>query len=122
MENDILIMIIKLVIFLPLTILMLYFILKYTGAKMQDINKNKIVNIIERVGISKTSYLVVIKVIEDYYLMQVDSGKSKLLMKLDNDKVNDLKKNSILQQQNNKVQALKLLDFLRKKEDKYEDK
>lgn len=122
MEKDILVMIIKLVIFLPLTIVMLYFILKYAGVKMNDINKNKVVNIVERVSISKTSYLVVIKVIEEYYLMQVDSSKSKILMKLDKDEVNDLKEHSILQQQNNKIQAFNLLDFLRKKEDKYEDK
>lgn len=122
MGKDILIMIIKLIIFLPLILLILYFILKYGGTKMQNINKNKAINIIERISISKNSYLLVIKIIDEYYLMQVDSGKSKVLMKLDKEKVDDLKQRSILEQENKKVQAFKVLDFFKKKEDEYEDK
>lgn len=111
MTYEIIQMCVKIVIFLPITLGLIYIIIKYGNGKLQNFNNGKVISITERVSFSKNSSFIVVKILEDYYLVSVNNDKSEILLKLDNDKVEELKK------ENNNINIKNFTDKLISKKD-----
>ncbi|SHJ67914.1 Flagellar biosynthesis protein, FliO [Hathewaya proteolytica DSM 3090] len=127
MDNDILIMVIKLVIIMPAMIAILYFLLKYSNTKLQAVNKNKIISVIEKTAITKNSYMMVVKIADEYYVMHVNSDKSRIIKKIDKEKVEEIRKNAMKPEDalspdiSTRVEGI-IKSFVKKREKKNEDK
>ncbi|MFX0548878.1 flagellar biosynthetic protein FliO [Hathewaya histolytica] len=93
-------MIIQIVIFLPVTLFLIYTIVKYGGNKMQSFNNGRVINIIERTQISKEGFLVVAKIVDKYYLISTTNSKNEILQEIDRERVEHL-----LQEKSNKENA-----------------
>lgn len=111
MTQELIIMFIKIVIFLPITLGLIYVIVKYGNGKLQNFSNGKVISITERVSFSKNSSFIVVKVLDDYYLVSVNNDKSEILTKLDNNKVEELKK------ENNNINIKNFTDKLISKKD-----
>lgn len=116
MTYDLFEMCVKVIILLPITLGMIYFIIKYGNGKLQSFGTNKIMKVIEKVQLSKDSCIAVIEVLGEYYLVSIGNGKSEILLKLDNEKIEEIFSSKKLQVKNNK--GIKdLITKIYKKED-----
>lgn len=92
MDISVLKMVFQIIIFLPLTLFLIYVIIKYGGDKLQNISRGSIIKIIERVQVSKDSFLVIAKVLDKFYLISTSGNKNEILKELDGEQVEKLLK------------------------------
>lgn len=88
MEGSIWIMLLKIIVFLPFTILLIYLVLKYGGSSALKIQNRKYIKIIEKTCLSKDSSIILANVGEKYFLMSCTSSHNEILMELDKDEIN----------------------------------
>lgn len=74
--------ILRLIIFVPFIIFLIYLSLKVGGSKLQNIQNGRFLKILERVQISKENYILVIKIGEKGYVMSSTNDKIEMLMEL----------------------------------------
>lgn len=82
MDSQFFLMLIKIIIFLPLIIFLIYLFVKYGGNKLQDIQSGKYIKIIERVPLSKENNLLIIKIGEEGYVISSTQNKIEIMMEL----------------------------------------
>lgn len=80
-------MILKIVIFLPFILLLIYASVKFGGSKLQDIQNGRYIKILERTPISKENSVLVIKIGEKGYVMASTNGKLEILSELEKEEV-----------------------------------
>lgn len=76
-------MILKIIVFLPFILLLIYISIKYGGNKLQDMQNGRYIKIVERASISKENSLLVVKIGEKGYVMSSASGKIEVVSELD---------------------------------------
>lgn len=76
-------MLLKIIIFLPFILLLIYISIKYGGNKLQDMQNGRYIKIIERAAISKENSLLVVKIGEKGYVMSSVNGKLEIVSELD---------------------------------------
>lgn len=76
------VMIIKLVVFLPFILLLVYVSLKYGGSKLQHMQNGRYIKVLERVAISKENSLVVVRIGEKGYVLTSSAGKVETLLEI----------------------------------------
>jgi len=104
MEGSILIMVLKIIIFLPFTVLLIYLVLKYGGSSSLKLQNGKYIRIIEKTCVSKESSIVLTAVGKKYFLMSCTNSNNEILMELNQDEINQFlanKDNSIKNGLNN---------------------
>ncbi|MFA9398589.1 MAG: flagellar biosynthetic protein FliO [Clostridiaceae bacterium] len=79
---DIFLSVLKLIIFLPLILFMIYFSLKYGGSKLNNFQNGKFIKIIERVNLSKDNSVVLTKLGEKYYILSSSNSNVEILKEL----------------------------------------
>lgn len=79
MDGQIWIMLIKIVIFLPFVLLLIYISAKLGGSKLQSMQNGKYIKVIERVPLTKDSSLVVTKIGEKGFVLSSSNGKVEIL-------------------------------------------
>lgn len=82
MEYSVIKMIFQILIFLPITLLLIYLIVKLGGSKVNTLGNRKIITIIERVQVSKEGFLLIVKILDKYYLMSSNSKTNEILKEL----------------------------------------
>lgn len=98
MDGQIWLMLIKIVIFLPCILILIYLSAKFGGSKLQSMQNGKYIKVIERVPLTKDSSLVVTKIGENGYVLSSSSGGINILTKLSDDelkRVENSKKNVV---------------------------
>ena len=132
MDFEILWMFLKIVIFIPFIVILIYLSLKYGGGKLQKFQNGKYIKILERVPISKENSIILAKIGDKGYVMSSTHGRMEIMTELTEEEVLEIEKakqESIPQYENfkdfctkNNLKGLyKKLSF--KKEDKrYEKK
>ncbi|WP_142414815.1 flagellar biosynthetic protein FliO [Hathewaya massiliensis] len=83
-------MVVQIFMVLPITLLLIYLIVKLGGSKVNSLNKGKIITIIERVQISKEVFLLIAKVMDKYYLMSSSIKGNEILKELDREEIENL--------------------------------
>lgn len=80
-------MMFRTVMALLFVIFLIYISMKYGGGKLQNIQKNKFINILERAQISKENSLLVVKVGEKMYVISSTSGRIEIVYELSQDEI-----------------------------------
>lgn len=124
MDGQTLGMILKLIVFLPFVIFLIYLSLKYGGNKLQNIQNGKFIKIIERVQVSKDNSLFIAEIGDKTYLMSSASSGLDIKRELTEEEIIKLKSKEEIPAIKNYGDLLKILknkiNF--KKVDKYEEK
>ncbi|MCY6483693.1 flagellar biosynthetic protein FliO [Clostridium aestuarii] len=76
-------MFIKVAVFLPFIIFLIYLFFKFGGEKLQNIQNGKYMKVIDRMPLSKENYLFIIKIGEKGYVMSSTQGSIEILKELD---------------------------------------
>lgn len=100
-------MILKLVIFLPVIIILIYISLKYGGDKLQGMQNGKYIKVLEKTPLSKESSLVVAKIGSRGYLLSSSDAKVEILMEINEDELNSIEQNKKLPEYKNVNEFLK---------------
>lgn len=91
MDGQTLGMILKLIIFLPFIIFLIYLSLKYGGNKLQNFQNGKFIKIIERVQVSKDNSLLIAEIGDKTYLMSSASSGLDIKRELTEEEILKLK-------------------------------
>ncbi len=98
MDYNYFIMIVKLVFSLVVVLSIIYLLSKVTSNKIQEINKDKYIKVLERTQISKDTMISIVKVGDKGYIMSTSQGRcSKIddLSPTDIEEIEMLKKKEI---------------------------
>ena len=76
------------------SILVLVLVIALANFSLKLLNKhikyqNKIINIVERVSVSNSSSICVVKIIDSYYLMSLSNGENKIIKELDGEDIEE---------------------------------
>lgn len=95
------IMLLKILVFLPFIILLIYLSMKYGTRKLQNMQNGKFIKVLERVPISKDNSLVVVKIGDKGYVLTSSASNIDKLMELKDDELKKLENtNSIPEYKN----------------------
>ncbi|MDF2882594.1 MAG: flagellar biosynthesis protein FliZ [Clostridiaceae bacterium] len=72
-------MLLKIIVFLPFVIFLIYLSLKFGGSKLQQMQNGKYIKVLERVPLSKESNLVVVKIGDTAYVISTTLNKVEIL-------------------------------------------
>lgn len=124
MDGQTLEMVLKLVIFLPFVIFLVYLSLKYGGSKLQNLQNGRLIHIVERVQISKDNSLFVAKVGDKAYLMSSATGSIEILKELSEEEVKNAESKEIIPKVDNFKELCSLFKnkIYNKKVGKHEEK
>lgn len=84
-------MILKIAIFLPMVLFLVYLSLKYGGSKLQNMQNGKFMKIIEKVPISKENSLLIVEMGKKAYVLSSTQGKIEILMELTEEEISMIK-------------------------------
>jgi flagellar protein FliO/FliZ len=90
MDTQLLDMIVKILLFLPFVVLLIYISLKYGGTGLRRLQNGRFVKIIERVPISKDNSIMVIKMGEKAYVVTSTNKSIEILKELDSEETAEL--------------------------------
>jgi flagellar protein FliO/FliZ len=86
-DGEFWILIIKIIMFLPFILILLYLSLKYGGNKLQKLQNGKYMKILDRIALSKDNSIVVVKIGERAYTISSSSKEIKILFELPKDEI-----------------------------------
>ncbi|WP_125152183.1 flagellar biosynthetic protein FliO [Clostridium rectalis] len=118
MDRQFVVMIFKILVFLPFILLIFYISIKYGGDKLQKIQNGRYMKILDRISLSKDNALLIVKIGERGYVVSSSNGKIEILL--------EISKEELLKVESSKevIELKSLKDMYKKlitkKEDKYE--
>lgn len=83
---------IKILIFLPIILFLIYVFTKYGGSTLQNIQKGKYMSILDRLPLSKDNALLIVKVGEKMYLISSSQGKVEVIEELNSEEAEKIEK------------------------------
>ena len=86
-------MLIKLLIALGITLGIMFLSYKVLGTKVESVNNNKYIKVIERTQLSKDSALLVIKAGKKGYIMSCSANNIEKVEELSEDEINEIEEN-----------------------------
>lgn len=98
MDLQFLWMLLKIIMFLPFILLLIYISIKYGGNKLQDMQNGKYIKVLERAAISKENSLLVVKIGEKGYIMSSTSGKIEVVSELDEEEILNIEASRVVPQ------------------------
>lgn len=93
-DTEYLIMIVKLLIFLPIILFLIYASLKYGGSKLGNTQDSKMIRILKRVPMTKDTTLIVVKIGYRGFVMVSSANKTETVMELDDEQLAGFEKES----------------------------
>lgn len=109
-------MFIRVIVFLPFIIFLIYLFFKYGGAKLQEIQNGKHMKILDRMPLTKENSLLIVKIGEKGYVVSSAQSRIEVLMELSESELKKLEENNSIQQYGNFKDVISKLTV--KKEDK----
>jgi len=77
----------KIIIFLPFILFLIYLSLKYGGTKLQVLQGGKYIRIVEKISLSKDNSIMVVKIGDKGYVMSSTNNKIEILKELDSEEL-----------------------------------
>lgn len=93
-------MVVKIVIFLPFVVFLIYLVLKYGGTSLQKVHNGRFIKIVERVPISKDNNIMVIKMGSKSYVVTSTVHSIEILKELEDDEEIELMESKVVPQFN----------------------
>ena len=75
-------MFVKILVFLPFIIFLIYLLLKYGGVKLQEVQNGRYMKIVDRLALSKENSLLIVKIGEKGYVVSTVQGKIEIHMEI----------------------------------------
>lgn len=131
MDLEFLKMLMQLLIALGVTLGIMFLSYKILGTKVESINNNKYIKVIERTQISKDNAILIVKVGKKGYVMANSSNSVEKLSELSEEEINEIEENKRKSNQEiidgynkfisvSKNNVSKILKNIRSKEEKHE--
>lgn len=95
---DIFISILQMFLVLPIILILIYISIKVGGSKLDTLNKNRYIKIIERVPLNKENSIFLIKLGQEYYVAASNNGSFEIIKELSKDEVIKLEENKEIPQ------------------------
>ena len=113
-------MFVKILVFLPFIIFLIYLLLKYGGVKLQEVQNGRYMKIVDRLALSKENSLLIVKIGEKGYVVSTVQGKIEIHMEISQEDLAKIESTKAIPQ----YESIKdLITKLKKgKEDKHEKK
>lgn len=83
-------MIVQLILALGVTLGLMFLSFKLMGTKLNAINNNKYIKVIERVQVTKENAMLIVKIGKKGYIMTSTAGRMEKLSELSEDEINDI--------------------------------
>lgn len=115
--KDSILMFIKLLVFLPFIIFLIYFFFKYGGSKLQEIQKGKYMKILDRMALSNDNSILIVKIGEKGYVISSSQGKVEIMMELSQIELMKLEESNKIEQFGSFKEATSKLMLKRKIKD-----
>lgn len=96
MGSEFFIMILKILVFLPTILGLIYLSLKYGGTKLQHIQNGRFIKVLERIPLSKENSLIVTKIGDKGYVVSSSQGKVEILLELKEEELEKLEASKIV--------------------------
>lgn len=107
-------MLLRIIIFLPIILFLIYLLGKLGGNKYQAYQNGKIMNVIERLQLSKDNSILVVKICDKHFIVSSTTGKIEILLELD-------KEDIIYLDKKNGVESINIKSIYEKLKNKKED-
>ncbi len=88
-------MLLKIIIFLPLIIMLIYISIKYGGTKFQSAQNGKYLKIVERIQISKENSILLVKIGNKAYVMSSSASNVQVIYELTEEELKELDENKL---------------------------
>lgn len=72
----------KIIVFLPFVLMLIYISIKYGGGKLQDLQKGKYMKVLDRLPLSKDNNILAVKIGEKAYIISSSQGKVEILFEI----------------------------------------
>ena len=113
-------LLLKIIVFLPFILLILYLSLKYGGNKLQKLQDGRYMKILDRVALSKENSILVVKIGEKAYAVSSGSKEIRILFELPKEEILSIESSKEIPQYEDVKELFKKL--IMKKEVKDENK
>ena len=120
MDSEFWILLLKILVFLPFILSILYLSLKYGGSKLQKLQDGKYMKILDRIALSKDNSIAVVKIGEKAYAISSSSKEIRILFELPQDEIISIESNKEIPQYEDIKELFK--KHIMKKEVKDENK
>lgn len=80
-------LLLKITIFLPFILLILFLSLKYGGNKLQKLQNGRYMKVLDRIGLSKENSIIVVKIGEKAYAISSSSKEINILFELPQEEI-----------------------------------
>jgi len=87
MDGEFLILIFKIIIFLPFILFILYLSLKYGGTKLRKLQDGRYMKVLDRISLSKENSIVVVKIGGKAYAISSSSKEIHILFELPKEEI-----------------------------------
>lgn len=78
---------IKIIIFLPIILFLIYIFAKYGGSSLQKIQKGRYMSVLDRLPLSKDNALLIVKIGHKVYLISSAQGKVEVVEELNYEEI-----------------------------------
>jgi flagellar protein FliO/FliZ len=119
-EVEFWILLLKILVFLPFILLILYLSLKYGGNKLQKLQDGRYMKILDRVSLSKDNSIIVVKIGEKAYAISSSSKEIRILFEVPQEEITSIQNNRDIPQYEDMKELFK--KHIMKKEVKDEKK
>ncbi len=86
-DGEFWILLLKILVFLPFILLILYLSLKYGGNKLQKLQDGRYMKILDRIALSKDNSIIVVKIGEKAYAVSSSSKEISILFELPQEEI-----------------------------------
>jgi flagellar protein FliO/FliZ len=100
MGMDFIVMMLKVIIFLPCILGLIYISLRYGGTKLQHMQNGRFIKILERVPLSKENSLLVARMGDKGYVVSSSNGKIEILLELEQEELLKIEEGKVIPQYN----------------------
>ncbi|MBU3180634.1 flagellar biosynthetic protein FliO [Clostridium psychrophilum] len=87
MDGEFILLIFKIIIFLPFILFLLYLSLRYGGSKLRKLQDGRYMKVLDRVALSKENNIVVVKIGDKAYAMSSCTKEIKILFELPKEEI-----------------------------------
>ena len=92
-DGEFWVLILKIIVFLPFILLILYVSLKYGGNKLQKLQNGRYMKILDRISLSKENSIVVVKIGEKAYAVSSSQKDIRVLFELPREEIITIENN-----------------------------
>ena len=90
MDKEFLILIFKIIIFLPFILFLLYLSLKYGGNKLRKLQDGRYMKILDRIPLSKDNSIIVVKIGDKAYAVSSSARDINILFEIPQEEIHNI--------------------------------